>query len=93
MAQYQVPQYIEVEDKVIGPLTLKQFFYILGGGGIVFILYLLGIKIFFLIILAIPILSLALSLAFVKINNRSFLIYLQSLLSFVFKPRRYLWKK
>lgn len=93
MAQYQIPQYIGVEDKIVGPFTLKQFFYLLGGGGIVLILYLLGIKIFFLIILSIPIMGLALSLAFVKINNRPFIIYLMSLLNFVIKPRRYLWKK
>ena len=26
--QYQVPQFIEVEDKIFGPLTFKQFLYI-----------------------------------------------------------------
>lgn len=93
MAQYQIPQYIEIEDKIIGPFTLKQFLYLLGGGGIIFILYFLGIRIFFLIILSIPIIGLALSLAFIKINNRPFLIYLQSLLGFVLKTRRYIWRK
>lgn len=93
MAQYQIPQYIEVEDKIVGPFTLKQFLYLLGGGGIVGILYFIGIKIFFLIILSIPIMGLVLSLAFIKINNRPFIIYLQSLIGFVLKPRRYLWKK
>ncbi|TSC80302.1 MAG: hypothetical protein G01um101429_152 [Parcubacteria group bacterium Gr01-1014_29] len=33
MQQFQVPQFIEVEDKIFGPLTTKQFFYLLGGGG------------------------------------------------------------
>jgi len=32
--QYQVPQFIEIEDKIFGPLTLKQFLYLAGGGGL-----------------------------------------------------------
>src|SRR3989344_2665997 len=31
--EYQVPQFIEVEDKIIGPLTLKQFIYLAGEAG------------------------------------------------------------
>ena len=27
-----VPQFIDVEDRVIGPLTIKQFLYLLAGG-------------------------------------------------------------
>ena len=30
--QFQVPQFIETEDKVVGPLTLRQFMYIAGAG-------------------------------------------------------------
>ena len=29
--QYQVPQFIEVEDKIFGPLTFKQLVYVVGG--------------------------------------------------------------
>ncbi len=32
--EYQVPQFIEVEDKIIGPLTLKQFIYVAGASGL-----------------------------------------------------------
>ncbi|TSC61742.1 MAG: SsrA-binding protein, partial [Parcubacteria group bacterium Athens0416_74] len=31
--QFQVPQFIEVEDKIVGPLTFKQFVFIAGGLG------------------------------------------------------------
>ena len=37
--RFQVPQFIEIESKIFGPLTLKQFIYLIGGGGIIFILY------------------------------------------------------
>ena len=37
--QFQVPQFIEIEDKIFGPLTFKQFIYLAGGGGLCFLLY------------------------------------------------------
>ena len=36
---FQVPQFIEVEDKVVGPLTFKQFIYLAGGAGLAFVFY------------------------------------------------------
>ncbi|MFM2424198.1 MAG: hypothetical protein RLZZ70_589, partial [Candidatus Parcubacteria bacterium] len=29
--QFEVPQFIEIEDKIFGPLTWKQFLYVGGG--------------------------------------------------------------
>ena len=37
--RYQVPQFIDVEDKIFGPLTLKQFLYVAGGSGFSFIIW------------------------------------------------------
>ena len=33
MGQYKVPQNVEAEDKILGPLTFKQFIYALMGFG------------------------------------------------------------
>ena len=90
--EYQVPQFIEVEDKIFGPLTLKQFIYMAGGIGlsVVLILYLprlLGI------LLAIPVMALASALSFYKVNNRSFTDILGAGLTFYIGDRLYLWKK
>ena len=30
--QFQVPQFIETEDKIVGPFTLRQFIYVAGAG-------------------------------------------------------------
>ena len=38
--RFQVPQFIEVEDKIFGPLTFKQFVYVTGGVGLAVILFL-----------------------------------------------------
>lgn len=90
--EYQVPQFIEVEDKIFGPLTLKQFIFLAGGIGlsVVLVLYLptlLGI------LLAIPVMALSSALAFYKLNNKDFTDILGAGLSFYTKDRLYLWKK
>lgn len=89
----QVPQYLDVEDKIIGPLTLKQFIYLLLAGGLIFLLFnLLKFEIF--IILAIPIAIIAVLLAFYKIGgNQKFSKFMVSILGFLGKPNIYTWKK
>lgn len=90
--QFQVPQYIDIEDKVIGPFTLKQFLYILIAGGVLFLLFKL-VNFFVFIILAIPIIGLTLALAFIKIHNQPFISIIKNFLSFLRKPDFYVWKK
>ncbi len=90
--RYQVPQFIEVEDKVIGPLTVKQFIYLVGGAGMCFIVYT-----FLYFYIAIPLIAvigaLSLALAFYKINNKPFIDFLESAFLFYTKQNLYLWKK
>jgi len=89
---YQVPQYLDVEDKIIGPLTLKQFIYLLIGGGVIFLLHsFLKFPIF--IIIAIPIAFFTLLLAFYRVGNQKFTQFVVNLLGFISKPNIYTWKK
>lgn len=90
--QYQVPQFIEVEDKIFGPLSLRQFIYIAGGIGIVTILITL-LPLFFGIIASIPVAMFSAALAFYKVNNRSFVDVLESSLFFFFNDKLYIWQK
>ncbi|MDR3547885.1 MAG: PrgI family protein [Candidatus Pacebacteria bacterium] len=89
--EYQVPQFIEVEDKIFGPLSLKQFIYLAGGLGIsvalVLYLHIVGF------IIAAPIAALALALAFYKVNNKSFVEMLEAGFNYYLGGRLYLWKK
>ena len=90
--QFNVPQFIEIEDKIIGPLTLKQFFYLAGGVAlIIFFWYFL--KFWLFIFLALPTAALSVSLAFVKINGRPFIFFLASMFGYLIKPKVYIWKK
>ncbi len=92
MRQYQVPQFITVEDKVIGPFTIKQFFYLGAGAVLIFIAsrFFTG---FLFYLTALIIGSLAGSLAFLKLNEQPFPIILKSAALYLIRPRLYLWKK
>src|SRR3989344_253909 len=90
--QHQVPQFIDIEDKIFGPLTAKQFFYILGGAAIIFIMY-VYLQLWLVIILGVPMAAFASSLAFLKINGQPFIKILGSAIDYGSSARLYLWKK
>ena len=93
--QFQVPQFIEVEDKIFGSLTIKQFVYVAGAGGLSFIIYTYVGPISFIldILLILPVVAFGLSLAFYKVNNRPFIGVLESAFKFMISSKLYIWKK
>lgn len=90
--RFEVPQFIEVEDKVVGPLTWKQFIFVAGGIGAGVLLFVFGGFLLFAVV-GIPIVALAGFLAFHQINNRPFSIFLESVVSYFSGTKLYLWKK
>lgn len=88
--QFQVPQFIEVEDKIFGPLTFKQFIYVGGGLGAAYILWRV-----LPIYLAGPLIAvvggLAAGLAFFQLNGRPFIIGLENGFFFLVRSKLYLW--
>ena len=90
MAQYQVPQFIEVEDKIFGPLTLKQFVYLAGGGGLCLLFFPL-LPLYLTVILAIPVLTLSAGLAFYTVNGRPLIFAMEHAFGYLFGTKLYLW--
>ena len=91
--QFKVPQFIDVEDKIFGPFTFKQFGYIVGALGFAFIIWsFISIKII-AILLILPVSGLFLALAFVKINNRPFVDFLENGLRYFTGAKIYTWKQ
>lgn len=88
--RFQVPQFIEVEDKIFGPLSFRQFAYLAGGAGFCVILYTYG-GFFFAALLGLPFLVLAVALAFYRFNNQPFSYLLQSFLMYSINKKLYLW--
>jgi hypothetical protein len=68
MQQFTVPQFIDVEDKIFGPLTTRQFLIMLAGFLIVAVSYKLLTFVWFLIILVTVFCSFGM-LAFFKVNG------------------------
>ncbi|MBU1292076.1 PrgI family protein [Patescibacteria group bacterium] len=90
--QFRVPQFIEIEDQIIGPLTIKQFLYLLAGVGILTILWFYLTLVAFLLI-GLPISIFMLALAFYKVNGRPFISLIGSFVKYITKPKLYLWRK
>lgn len=89
--RFQVPQFINIEDKLFGPFTVKQFVYLVGGAGMVYILH--RFLPFYVALIPIALIAaLALALAFAKINNKPFVFTLEAALRYAFSTRLYLWK-
>ena len=90
--QFEVPQFIEIEDKIIGPFTWKQFVYLAGGAGILIVLY-LSVPFVFFILFGLPFAALAAGLAFHQINNRPLSIFLESSINHLIKTKSYRWRR
>ena len=90
--RFQVPQFIEVEDKIFGSLTFKQFVYLVGAAGITVAAFTFFPKIIAFIVSA-PFVVLGVGLAFYKINNRPFIFAVESFFKYITKERLYIWKK
>jgi hypothetical protein len=90
--RFQIPQFIDVEDKIFGPFTLKQFIYVAGGASAA-VACVVMFGLFFGLLIALPIVILAAALAFYKINNRPFIYILESAFKYATKDKLYIWKK
>lgn len=90
--RYQVPQFIEVEDKIFGPLTLKQFIYLAGGGGLCLVFFTF-LPFYLMIILSLPVMGFSLALAFYEINGRPFIHAVEHAFSYYTSGKLYLWKQ
>jgi hypothetical protein len=90
--QHQVPQFIEIEDKIFGPLTFKQFLYVGAGAAIGFICWVSLPKIIAILIGA-PLVGFFMAAAFYKVNGRPFLVFFEGVVKYMFGAKLYIWKK
>ena len=90
--RFEVPQFINVEDKLFGNFSFKQALYLVGGGGAIYLIYKL-LPTFVVFILGFPIGAFALALVFYKPNGRPFIKYVEALMTYTFTQKFYLWRK
>ena len=90
--EFQVPQFIEVEDKIFGPLTLYQFIYLAGGVGFLVAMWLL-LPLWAAVLIGGPVAALGAGLAFFKVNNRPLMAMLEAAFNYTLNSKLYIWKK
>ena len=89
--EYQVPQFIEAEDKIVGPLTLKQFIYLAGGCGLCAISFNL-LPIIFALLVSALIAAFVAALAFYKINGKPFIEMVEAGFTYYTRAKLFLWQ-
>jgi len=90
MQQFVVPQFIDVEDKIIGPITTRQFIILLVG----FLFIGLSYKFFdFSLFITFSLLLFGLTgvVAFLKINGRPFHYFILNLFQTFKRPKLRIW--
>ena len=90
--QFKVPQFLDIEDKIFGPFTFRQFVYLAGGGGLCYVLF----KLMGFFLGAIPILLVAgfsLALTFYRPNGKPFINMIEAAFKFAVQSRLYIWQR
>ncbi len=90
--QFKVPQFLDIEDKIFGPFTFKEFVYLAGGAGLCFVLY----KLLGLFWGAIPILAVAglsIALARYRPNNKPFINMIEAGFNYILQSKLYIWRR
>jgi hypothetical protein len=90
--QFSLPQFIDVEDKNVGPLTGKQTIYLIMGGGILLLAFTFFSFIFFLGVFMI-VTPLTLAFAFYRPKGISLARYLGNVLDYFTTNHLYLWRR
>jgi hypothetical protein len=92
---FRVPQFIEHDPKILGPLTLSQTMYVGTAFGICFVLYFtLGKQNIFLYVLVSALLiGASLGLAFIKIEGRGIPVVGKNFAVWTVNNKLFLWKR
>lgn len=90
--KYIVPQFIDNENKILGPITVRQFMIILGSSFLLFLCYSI-LKFAYFVISTLIIAPLAVTFAFVKINGQPFHLFAINVLQTMLRPRMRVWNK
>lgn len=88
---FQVPQFIDTEDKIIGPLTLKQFGYVGAAGAVCFVLYFM-LPLGLWLAVAALFFGTAVAFAFVKVNGRPLSVLAVASLHYFWGAQKYIWQ-
>lgn len=92
MHQFLVPQFIDVEDKIFGPITTRQFVILLAGGTLIFVLFKLFRFVPFVLV-SLLVFGATGTLAFLRVNGQPFHFFLLNLIQTTRRPHLKVWNK
>jgi hypothetical protein len=90
--QFKVPQFLDIEDKIFGPFTFREFTYLAGAAGLCYVFY----KWLGLLLGIVPMLLMAgfaLLLTFYRPNNKPLIFMLEAGFKYFTQNKLYVWKK
>lgn len=92
MEQIIVPQFLDAEDKIFGPITVRQFIELMIAGMLCFVFY----KIFdftLFVVASLVVFFIALIIAFAKINGQNFHDFALNFIQTLKSPKLKVWRK
>ncbi len=92
MQQFVVPQFIDNEDKIMGPLTGRQFVIVLLMFMTLAVMWKL-LPIVWFAVFGLPLFAFCVILAFAKVNGQPFHLFLLNLMQSLKKPKLRVWDK
>ncbi len=91
--QFVVPQFLDVEAKIIGPITARQFVIMLVTLLLEFVIYRLFLNLLVIIVLGVPLLIAGIAFAFGKVNGQPLHYLVINIIQTVRRPGRRVWDK
>ncbi|KKW30166.1 MAG: hypothetical protein UY72_C0020G0010 [Candidatus Uhrbacteria bacterium GW2011_GWD2_52_7] len=92
-SQFVVPQFLDVESKIIGPITARQFLILLAVLLIEFMIYSIFLNVVIVIALGVPVLGIGLVFAFAKVNGQPFHFIALNYVQTFRRPHLRVWDK
>lgn len=92
MRQFVVPQFIDVEDKIIGPITTRQFIILIFCGLFLFIEYKLSDMVMFIVV-GLPTFAIFGIIAFLRINGMPFHYFFLNIVDTLKRPNKRVWSR
>jgi len=90
--QYSVPQFLNVEDKIVGPFTGKQVLFLIMGFGVLLIAFTFFNIVFFAVI-AIIVIPVTVAFAFWKPKGMTVSRLITNIINFSTTPHLYIWRR
>lgn len=89
---FSVPQFIDVEDKIAGPLTWRQLLWMIGMGAVLLVSFsVFDTSLFFII--AVPTVLMFTALAFYRPNGFPLTTFIFYATLFLFRPKVSVWER